>query len=170
MSKTDNSISPSHSLKTSHVWFLYRFSQYIDAHSVPFQCYHYCLQWVTLRLDTFTITVNFIVALFVVISSVYPQSFGVTEGSAFGSLALTYAVQVSFKQRISYFLPACFNLTVAANESVKKCLEVNERKFHYSSFILKCYEWYSSAHDILFCTMRDEATFVVNSVMVASQW
>jgi len=68
------------------------------------------LQWVTLRLDTFTITVNFIVAVFVVISSVYPQSFGVTEGSAYANLALTYAIQVSLNQKVSVKQPFLFQL------------------------------------------------------------
>jgi len=55
-------------------------------------------------------TVNFIVAVFVVISSVYPQSFGVTEGSAYANLALTYAVQVSLNQKVSVKQPFLFQL------------------------------------------------------------
>jgi len=52
------------------------------------------MRWLSVRLDAMTISVTFVIGLFVVFSTIYPEVLGETSAS-FAGLALSYAISVS---------------------------------------------------------------------------
>lgn len=65
----------------------------MDDNSSPYLCYYSSMRWLAVRLDAMTISITFMVALFVVMCTVYPDIFGEISQS-YAGLALSYSVQV----------------------------------------------------------------------------
>lgn len=66
----------------------------MDENTSPYLCYYSSMRWLAVRLDAMTTSITFLIAFLVVITTIYPETFGSTSAAAAG-LALSYSVQVN---------------------------------------------------------------------------
>ena len=72
----------------------HRFEHLVDDVSRPYLAYVHATRWLALRLDLISIIITALVSLFVVMATVFPQTYG-NLGPTYAGLILVYSIQAS---------------------------------------------------------------------------
>lgn len=88
-------------LSTIHAYkktddFITRFEKLMDDNTSPYLCYYSSMRWLAVRLDAMTVSITFLMALLVVVTTLYDVGIGEGQTSAAAAgLALSYSVQMT---------------------------------------------------------------------------